>query len=55
MAKRKFTPITKALDTLTEGEQHDYVLAVCDFLDVPSELGLVGLRWMDNEGGTVFP
>jgi hypothetical protein len=51
MAKKKFSPITGSLENLTEDQQKDYVLAVCEFLEVPAELGVVKLTYMDSGDG----
>jgi len=52
MAKKKpFTPILTDLSQLSKEQQDEYVLAACEFLGVPSELGLVGLSLMDTGDG----
>ena len=52
MAKqKKFSPILGDLSKLTPEAQNEYVLAICEFLDVPPELGLIGLSWMDSGDG----
>ena len=52
MAKqKKFSPILGDLSKLTAEAQNEYVLAICEFLDVPPELGLIGLSWMDSGDG----
>lgn len=51
MAKKKFTPILGDLSKLTKEQQEEYVLAACEFLQVPPELGLVGLSLMDTGDG----
>src|SRR4029077_7679110 len=51
MAKKKFTPIIGDLENLTQDQRQDYVLAACEFLDVPAELGLVSLKFMDGGEG----
>ena len=52
MAKqKKFSPILGDLSKLTPEAQNEYVLAICEFLDVPPELGLIGLSWMDTGDG----
>ena len=49
MAKKlQFIPILGDLSKLTEAQQADYIVAACDFLGVPPELGLVSLQWMDS-------
>src|ERR1700677_174539 len=48
--KRKFTPILGDLESLTQEQRAEYVLAACEHLSVPAELGLVGLRLMDSGG-----
>jgi hypothetical protein len=49
--KQKFTPILGDLSQLTKDQQNEYVLAACDFLGVPPELGLINLSWMDAGDG----
>ena len=52
MAKqKKFSPILGDLSKMTPEAQNEYVLAICEFLDVPPELGLIGLSWMDSGDG----
>ena len=52
MAKqKKFSPILGDLSKLTPEAQNEYVLAICEFLNVPPELGLIGLSWMDTGDG----
>ena len=52
MAKqKKFSPILGDLSKLTAEAQNEYVLAICEFLNVPPELGLIGLSWMDTGDG----
>lgn len=51
MKKKSFTPILGDLSRLTETQQQEYVLSACEFLGVPSELGLVGLSYMDVGDG----
>lgn len=51
MAKKKFIPKLSDLDLLTEPEQLEYIQSACDFLGVPSELGLVSLGFMDSGDG----
>ena len=49
--KKKFTPILGDLSQLSEQAQTEYVLAVCEHLQVPAELGLVVLAFMDTGDG----
>jgi hypothetical protein len=49
--KRKFTPIIGDLEALTQEQRAEYVVAACEFLNVPAELGLVGLHFMDSGDG----
>lgn len=51
MAKKTFKPILGDLANLSKEEQAAYVLAVCSFLDVPAELGLVDLILLDSGDG----
>ena len=46
--KKKFQPILGDLSKLTEQQQQEYLLAVCEHLQVPPELGLINLSWMDT-------
>ena len=39
------------LDELTEPERQDYVRAICKHMDVPYELNLVGLSYLDEDEG----
>lgn len=52
MAKRKFTPIFGDLSKLTPEQQGEYVLAACEHLQVPPELGLVRLSLLDTGDGS---
>ncbi|MDA4129160.1 MAG: hypothetical protein OK457_00160 [Thaumarchaeota archaeon] len=49
--KKKFSPILGDLSKLTPIEQEAYVLSACEFLQVPPELGVVGLQLMDTGDG----
>jgi len=50
--KKKFTPILGDLSQLSEQAQTEYVLGVCEHLQVPAELGLVVLAFMDTGDGS---
>lgn len=49
--KKKFIPLTGDLERLTSQEREAYLLAACEFLQVPSELGQVELTFMDSGDG----
>jgi hypothetical protein len=55
MIKKAFKPIIGTLEKLTEQERQDYVLRLCEHLEVPADLGLVDLGWQDGgDGGRIL-
>jgi hypothetical protein len=51
MAKKKFIPILTDLALLKPAEVDQYILDVCEFLQVPPELGLIRVGPMDSGDG----
>lgn len=49
--KKQFKPIYGSLEKLTEQERADYVARACDFLDIPNDLNLIDLIWLDSGDG----